>query len=239
MIMLNPRQVDQIYYELRKYQDHYGTLMPRERMKTLFCPNVSKYKDKELIRMSYNFDRGGKWSDNRLVTTGIWNKISCKGNSYNTKIYLGEVNGKHSEVILYFKDILKETVSDPYEIHDIAKHHNVFFHEGNPQDDDFLSNFEYIFDYSEWEGKVMLDINYKDNTIPVLISEEFWETFGGDQKINIGKYLYGEDSKDDIVEIGSITRNEYYEPKEIDDWFYSQGEDYVEEEDFKELFVKN
>lgn len=232
--MLNSKQVDEIHYELRKYQAYYGTLMPRYIMKKKFCLDVSKYKDKELIRMAYNFDRGGKWSDDRLVTTGIWNKINCKGDPNSTKIYLGEVNGKHSEVILPFKDILKESVSDPYEIHDIAKHHNVFFHEGDPQDDDFLSNFEYIFDYSEWKGEVMLDIRYKDNTIPVLISEEFWETFDSHQKINIGKYL----DDDDIVEIGDITCNEYYEPKEIDDWYYSQGEEYVDEVEFKELFVK-
>jgi hypothetical protein len=76
-----------------------------------YCPDVSKYEGKVLICMSCDFRRGGSWECQELLDAKDWKRFPM-----NLEIYLGEVNGKHSEVERPLEEILDDVIEDPYDI---------------------------------------------------------------------------------------------------------------------------
>jgi len=222
--MLSPDQIERIYNTITSHKMRYGTMISCEELKKKCCPDVSEYKDKVLICMSYNFSRGGSWSMNQLISRMHWNQICLKNeNSDDVKIYLGEVNGKHSEVILPFGEIFDKDIRDPYKIKDISRHVKIYestkSHDGSYEDDDFLSNFKYIFDYSKREGKCLIVLrDDKETEYLFLVSSKFCDKYVKDEtKINL-KEVGG---KDEVIEISSVVWDYVEDPKEIDEKLYS------------------
>lgn len=239
--MFSPDQIECIYNTITHHKMMYGKMISCEELKQRFCPDVSEYKDKVLIRMSYDFSRGGSWSRNQLISRIHWNQICSKNENFeDVKIYLGEVNGKHSEVILPFGEILDDDVTDPYKIKDISRHEYIRESTEPYKDDDFLSNFEYIFDYSKREGKcliVLRDDNKKEYLF--LVSNRYCDKYVKDEtKINL-KEVGG---KDEVIDISDVAWDYVTDPKEIDEKLYSLKflDNYYKQKFFrKKILVKN
>ena len=216
--MLSPDQIDDIYNFIQKRFEKSGELPLRETLKTVFCPDVSKYKDKVLIRMSCNFNRGGDWCENKLIDRKYWDLIQDYPDYESTEMYLGEVNGKHSEVIREFDDIFDEVVDDPYEIYDIAQHHYISDLYGDPpeEDDDFLRNFKDVFNSEKYKDKHLYTFFYKDIYKNVLVSKSF------DIKLGNEYIDYMFDGMDGLEMAG--LEGETGDPKEISEYIYEYGE---------------
>ena len=237
--MLSPDQIDDIYNFIQKRFEKTGKLPLRKTLKTVFCPDVSKYKDKVLIRMSCDFWRGGNWSDNKLIDKKYWDLIQDDPYYEQTEMYLGEVNGKHSEVIRKFGDIFDEAVTDPYEIYDIARHEYISEMYGDPpeEDDDFLRNFQDIFDFSCYEDQIFLVFKYKDKNWSVLLNKTYEEDMDGDIWI---KDITVEDGVTKTLE--SILDDEIENPINIASYVLEYGdpedESFFEKDfDYQEFFI--
>jgi hypothetical protein len=77
-----------------------------------FLPDVSKYDDEVYVHLYVKFPRGGSYESHEITSTC---EFKLLGND-NPEIYLGEVNGKHSEVSMHWKELLYESETGPYQI---------------------------------------------------------------------------------------------------------------------------
>lgn len=110
---LSPELAEEVFEYLQ--QEH--TL---KEFKDEFCPDVSEYKGMVIVCMSYSFFRGGSWSQDVLLTEEEWDQIDIEDD-----LYLGEVNGKWSDVVLSVNKVLDDEIRDPYDIKEYMEHHDV------------------------------------------------------------------------------------------------------------------
>lgn len=79
--------------------------------------DISEYEGKVYVFFSYDFSRGGEHSFYEL-----WNKKDYELMSAKSPVLqLGEVNGKHSDVTLNWRDFFMNAEDDPYDIAKVAK----------------------------------------------------------------------------------------------------------------------
>ncbi len=84
------------------------------------------YDDRVLVYLEYEFHRGGSWSDDSFT---ISNKLLEWLDNHNPVLYIGEVNGKHSEVCLNWDDVYANDSNLKIDCSSVV------------QDDDFISKF--------------------------------------------------------------------------------------------------
>ena len=65
-----------------------------------------KYRDKTLVSLFVDFNRGGSFQATELVKTAWWKIWKAR----NPWVALGEVNGKHSEVTMQLSDLVTEEI---------------------------------------------------------------------------------------------------------------------------------
>lgn len=71
-----------------------------------------KHETHAFVSLSLEFHRGGCWNEEGVVENEFLEWLEEE----NPVIYLGEVNGKHSEVIENFDTILGDTNDDHYKV---------------------------------------------------------------------------------------------------------------------------
>lgn len=79
-------------------------------VKKKFLPDVSAFRHHVFVFINERFSH---YEDRGLMTRNTFNFLKANG---DVELNLGEINGKHSEVIRSFDDILESVVSDPFEI---------------------------------------------------------------------------------------------------------------------------
>lgn len=105
---ITQKQARAIFDWMRKHKD--ATF---EAMTSKFCADYSIYEGKVLLFMSYEFHRGGEWSDSMLLSKAEHDQFKA----WDGEVRLGEVNGKHSDVYLSYADMDITAIDNPEDIY--------------------------------------------------------------------------------------------------------------------------
>ena len=73
-----------------------------------------KLKDKILVHFNYSYGRHDYFVDSYIMDKDVWNELKAK--ILNTQIYLGEIAGRHSEVVY---DVTEESIVEVTDINKI------------------------------------------------------------------------------------------------------------------------
>jgi hypothetical protein len=88
-----------------------------QHLRKYVCMDMEPFEGLVGVEISYDFHRGGSWDGGRHLLKRAWLE---EIEAFKDLVFdLGEVNGKHSEVRLAWKDMNVKVESDPYEL---AKH---------------------------------------------------------------------------------------------------------------------
>jgi hypothetical protein len=90
-----------------------------------FLPDVSKYRDRVYVHLHLDFHRGGSYESHEIMADWELKLLD----HFNPEIHLGEVNGKHSEVSLLWRELLRRSETDPYKIARLDEMHKLRDHE--------------------------------------------------------------------------------------------------------------
>ena len=132
MEKVNPTVLEKIYKSLIKLK-HPPSL---NELKRRFCPNVSNYKNKLLVRLYHIFDDDtGTFLSNEILSVEDFRSIK-----WDEKIHLGSVNGENTDVYLTLDDMIIDVFEDPFVIYTFVKTHGDLVVEGCGYLDKFLSD---------------------------------------------------------------------------------------------------
>jgi hypothetical protein len=95
--------------EIYKFLMTDGKIRTLEEFKAVVCDDVSE--GKVLVKLRYNFYHGGSFKTKELLDVKYYEMIPR-----DAEINLGEVNGKHSEVIIPLRELVESEITDPYDI---------------------------------------------------------------------------------------------------------------------------
>jgi len=228
--MLTQNQIDKICDYIKDYRKKNNQSPSREQLKDKFCPDVSEYKDKVLICMSYYFKRSGDWYLNKLINKKYWNIIQEDEDYKNITIYLRDFE-------IPFGEILNKVIDDPYEIYENVKLINIDEYDDSYdiEYDDFMRNFD---DMLKYEGQVLIKFKYYDEetlsnllwTCTILISKEFNDNIIDKTKFDFSKI--DSTTLNSIVEVGNMCVFWYEDPSEIYEYISENGDENIEDEDY-------
>jgi len=111
-IFLTPRSASYLFKKATKAQGDEAAF------KRMVLQDVTKYKGLSLLQLHINFDRGGSWSDQVLLTAG---QEAWLDHNDEKMLNFGEINGKHSEIMRRFSDVCVSSEQDPYKINRILQ----------------------------------------------------------------------------------------------------------------------
>jgi hypothetical protein len=110
---IHPSVVKKIYNLCKKNKE-----ISLQKLKKQFCPNISKYENKTLVRLFYMFDSGVMFVSNELILNSDFKTID-----WNKKINLGIINVDNKNTYLSLNDLIAGAYDDPYIIYNFIDTH--------------------------------------------------------------------------------------------------------------------
>jgi hypothetical protein len=87
-----------------------------------FCPDISKYEGKILVRMFWVFED----SETTFQSNEVVDKADFKLLDWNKPIKLGRVNGAYSDIKVELGELIIDYYDDPFKIWQFVKTHGDF-----------------------------------------------------------------------------------------------------------------
>ena len=123
-------------------------------LKKKYCPDVSHYKDKILVRLYYTFENQYIFFSNEIIDMYKFSSIK-----WDEKIKIFNFPEENKEIELTLNDMIVDIIDDKYSIYSFVKANNFFVKD---EDDGYLINHinerdNVVFDSDEYSDE------YSDN----------------------------------------------------------------------------